>query len=110
MEKRKISTEIKLLELTHSFAENKDTARKIRLEYILPELKKDHNVILDFSGVDSTTQSFIHALISEIIREFGIEVLDRIFFKNCNETIKKIVGIVTEYMQQGYLINSDERT
>ncbi len=82
-----------------SFAENKDLARQIRLEQILPALHQDKRVILDFAGVTSTTQSFVHALISELIREFGASVLDRLAFKSCIDTVKQLVSIVIEYMQ-----------
>ena len=92
--------EIKIFERTGEFAEDKDIARDIRLKEIMPALKKGENVILDFYKVNSSTQSFIHALISEVIRKETIEVLDRIEFKNCNDTLKKIIGIVTDYMQK----------
>lgn len=91
---------ITLLPLVGSFAENKDLARSIRLEQIVPALEGEEEVTLDFQGVDSATQSFVHALISEIIRRYGIEVLDRLYFKNCSETVKTIITIVTEYMQE----------
>ena len=92
--------EIKLLPSVGNFAENKDIARHLRVEKIIPALEKGKNVILDFGGVDSATQSFIHALISDLMRKFGNEVLDKIYFKNCNETIKKLVNNVVEYMQE----------
>jgi hypothetical protein len=82
-----------------AFAENKDLAREIRLSRILPALREGKKVILDFSGVTSTTQSFVHALISELMRDFGPDVLDRIIFKSCNDTVKNLVLIVIEYMQ-----------
>ncbi len=91
---------IKLLDYVSSFAENKDVAREIRLTKIIPALEKNQEVILDFSGVDSTTQSFIHALISDLIRNYGVEVLDRISFKSCSETVQKIIAMVVEYMQE----------
>lgn len=91
---------INIFEHTGKFAGNKDIAREIRLNKILPILTKKDNLTLDFNGVDSATQSFIHALISEVIRQNGIEVLDRIYFEGCNETVKKIIEIVTEYMQE----------
>ena len=91
---------IKLLSIVGSFAENKDLARNIRIDHILPELEKGREVTLDFEGVESLTQSFIHALISDLIRKYGIEVLDKVYFKNCNETVRKIITIVTEYMQE----------
>lgn len=91
---------IKLFSEVGSFAENKDIARDIRIKQIFPSLKKNEQVILDFEKVESTTQSFIHALISDLIRNFGTEVLDNLTFKNCNETIQKIIGIVADYMQE----------
>lgn len=92
--------EIKIVSITGSFAENKDSARDIRLTKIVPALEKNEIVILDFEGIDGATQSFIHALISDILRKYGAEVLDKISFKNCNETVRKIIGIVVEYMQE----------
>ena len=90
---------IQLLPLTGTFAENKDVARDIRIKHILPLLKKDKEVILDFEGVEAATQSFIHALISDTIRQHGPSVLDKISFKSCSPTVKSIILIVTEYMQ-----------
>lgn len=91
---------IELLPLAGPFAENKDLAKSLRLEQIIPILEKGGEVILDFNGVTSTTQSFIHALISDLLRVYGDDVLDKVLFKNCSETIKKIVSIVIDYMQQ----------
>ncbi|MBU0456862.1 MAG: STAS-like domain-containing protein [Nanoarchaeota archaeon] len=91
---------IKLFPVTGSFAENKDVARDIRVKEIIPSIDKNEEVTLDFKYVDSATQSFIHALISDIIRNYGIEILDKIFFKNCSDTVKKIINIVTDYMQE----------
>lgn len=83
-----------------SFAENKDIARQVRLDKIEPLIKEREEVILDFDGVDGATQSFIHALISDVIRTHTSEVLEKIAFKNCNESVKKIISIVVDYMQQ----------
>lgn len=94
-------TTISLFPRVGSFAENKDVARDIRIHGIIPALEKNQHVVLDFSKVDSATQSFIHALISDLIRRYGNEVLDRIRFKSCSETIQKIVTIVTDYTQEG---------
>lgn len=91
---------IKLLSIVGSFAENKDLARDIRIKKMIPALEDREEVVLDFEGIDSATQSFIHALISELIRKYGIEVLDNISFKNCNEVVRKIISIVVDYMQE----------
>ena len=91
---------IKLYPMVGGFAENKDLARKIRLENIIPELEEGREVALDFDGVNTATQSFIHALLSDLIRKYGIEVLDMLYFKNCNETVRNIITMVTDYMQE----------
>ncbi|MBU1000670.1 STAS-like domain-containing protein [Patescibacteria group bacterium] len=90
---------IKLLPKTGVFAENKDIARNIRIKYITPILERNEEIALDFEGVESATQSFVHALISELIRSFGSEILDNIYFKNCNKSVQEIINIVVDYMQ-----------
>jgi hypothetical protein len=91
---------IKLFDCVGTFAENKDVAQTLRKEQIIPALDKDEEVILDFEKVNAATQSFIHALISDLFRNYGNNVLDKLSFKNCNETVQKIVEIVTDYMQE----------
>lgn len=91
---------IKLLDHVGAFAENKDVARELRLNHIIPALENGETVVLDFTGIGSATQSFIHALISDLIRKRGIDVLDHITCKSCNETVKKIINIVVNYMQE----------
>ncbi len=92
--------EIKIAKWTGSFAEDKDFARNIRINKIISALEKKEEVVIDFKEVEGATQSFIHALISDVIRKYGVEILDKISFKNCNENIKKIINIVVEYMQE----------
>jgi hypothetical protein len=93
-------TEIRMVDYVGNFAENKDIARDLRKKQILPKLNKNEVVVLNFENVDGATQSFVHALISDVIRKHGIDVLDSLIFKNCNNTIKQIVSIVVEYMQE----------
>ncbi len=82
------------------FGENKDVARDLRVQKIMPALKRGETVRLDFEGVSGATQSFIHALISEAIRKYGDDVYDRLLFLNCSEVVKEVVGIVADYMQE----------
>ena len=92
---------ITLFDKAGSFAQNKDIARDIRLQEIIPALENNNEVILDFQGVNSATQSFIHALISDILRKYGSSILKRLVFKSCNEEIKQIINIVLDYMEEG---------
>jgi len=91
---------IKLRDYVYSFAENKDIARDIRLTMIAPALEAGKDVILDFEGIESATQSFIHTLISELIRQYGADLFERVSFKNCTDTVQKIILMVSEYMQE----------
>jgi hypothetical protein len=93
--------EIQIAVHAGTFAENKDTARDLRRNEITPALEKGESVVLNFAGVEATTQSFIHALISDLLRKRGSAILDSIEFKSCNETVRKIITIVVDYMQEG---------
>ena len=92
---------IKLIDYTGDFAENKDTARDIRIKQILPSLDQGEEVILDFLGITAATQSFVHALISDVVRKYSDEVYDRIEFKGCSPSVRQIIDIVADYMDDG---------
>lgn len=92
---------IKIFDLAGVFAENKDVARDIRVTKIIPALKKNGSVVLNFSRVDAATQSFIHALISGVLRKFGPKALDHMAFKSCTENVQKMISIVVDYMMEG---------
>ena len=91
---------IKISKRAGTFAENKDIARDIRERELIPGLKAGKTIVLDFDGVSGATQSFIHALISEPIREYGDNVFDSLVFKNCSNTVKEVINIVADYMQE----------
>lgn len=99
---------IKIYNRFGEFAEDKDKAKALRTQIMKPELKKGNSIVLDFENVDNATQSFTHALLSQLIREFGVDVLDSIEFRNCNSTLQTIIGIVIEYMQDSIDIEDDE--
>lgn len=91
---------IRILPIAGSFAEDKDKARSLRIDAIEKSLDKGETIVIDFSGVEGTTQSFIHALISELFRKRGPEVLDNLLFRGCNEEVKGIIQLVVDYMQE----------
>jgi hypothetical protein len=91
---------IKLKQIAGDFAENKDIAKKIRMEKLIPVLKKGDYVVFDFAGVTGATQSFIHALISDPIRELRNVAFDHLIYKNANKDIQEIISIVYRYMQE----------
>lgn len=82
-----------------AFAGDKDAAAKIREKQIRPALRGGGDVILDFDSVEFATQSFIHALLAAVVRA-DPQILERMQFKNCNETVQSLVTIVVEYAQE----------
>lgn len=99
---------IKIQKMAGDFAENKDIAKKLRIEKIMPALSKGEEVILDFNGVEGATQSFIHALISDPIRELKDIAFDNLAYKNANDNIREIISIVYRYMQESLEGNGDK--
>lgn len=89
---------IVVAEKTGEFAGNKDIARTLR-EFIAPALAKAEDVFLDFGGVDLATQSFVHAMISDLVRRTDLDALDHLVFERCNENVQSIIEIVVEYSQ-----------
>ena len=93
-------TTVAMMKYVGNFAENKDRAKEIRIETIMPALSRGEEVELDFSGISGTTQSFIHALISDPIREFGDLAYENIVYSHANTNIRKVISIVYRYMQE----------
>lgn len=89
---------IVLHSIVGSFAEDKDAAAELREIKILPELSQGGDVEIDFSKVTLTTQSFVHALISEALRREGEEVLSRLTFRGCEKAVKGIIETVVQYV------------
>jgi hypothetical protein len=80
-----------------ALAEDKDAARHIRERVVLPALAVGQTVTLDFRNVELATQSFIHALISAPVREYGADALKHIKFKNCTDDVQSLIITVLEY-------------
>lgn len=91
---------IKMKEHINGYGENKDIAKYIRQNIILPALEKSEDVTIDFESITGVTQSFIHALLAEPIRKYPDEIFDKVTFKNCNDMVRVIVETVEEYMQE----------
>lgn len=92
--------EIFVCKKTGKFAENKDIARAMRIKELLPALERGEKVIIDFDDVEVATQSFIHALLSEAIRKYGNDFFDKVEFRKCSESVRQIISVVANYMQE----------
>jgi hypothetical protein len=88
---------IELLSVVGDFAEDKDRAASIRDNEIRPALADGQTVTLDFTGITLATQSFVHALISDILRSGGEAVLEKVEFHGCAPGVRGIVETVVQY-------------
>lgn len=84
---------------TGDIAEDKYIARLLRESVLQAALESGDNVSLDFRGVSLATQSFIHALLSRLIRDSNGEFLDRLEFLNCSDNVRAVIRTVVEYSQ-----------
>lgn len=80
-----------------SFASNKDLATTLRQTEIMPRLKQNEEVILDFAGIDGGTQSLIHALIAETLQLHGKDVLKLLKFKSASPILQTLISLVIDY-------------
>lgn len=88
---------IKMYDIFGDFAEDKDAAARLREDKIKPCITSGETITLDFDGVTLVTQSFIHALISNVLRIEGEVALDFLDFRNCVPVVKGIVSTVVQY-------------
>lgn len=98
--------EVKIRAGSRGFAEDKDAAKQLRRQVIMPALAEDKKVVLDFSGVTSSTQSFVHALVGEPLQKIGETVLEKIEFRSCAPQIKSLVQLVVDYTLGGFTTKS----
>ncbi len=79
------------------FAEDKDAAAQMRDDRIEPAVAKQREITVDFSGVTLVTQSFIHALVSSVLRKHGESALAYVVFKGCTPSVRGVVETVVQY-------------
>jgi hypothetical protein len=93
---------IKLPGGSTGFTDDKDEAKRIRVNTILPSLDQRNRIVLDFTNVKSSTQSFVHALLGEVLQRYGEAALEKIEFRRCNALMKSLVELVVDYSLGGF--------
>jgi hypothetical protein len=97
-----MTTRIKIALAGSTIAEDKDYARSLRIDRILPALEANDQVEIDFKAAPYATQSFVHALLGEALKRYGEPVLDRVEFKNCSKQLRDIIELVVDYSLGGF--------
>jgi hypothetical protein len=86
-------TQISLLEYSHGrLIGARATAVPLRLQ-VEEALVGGADVVFDFAGIE-VTQSFIDALIGELILKRGPDVLAQMVFKACSDEVRAIIEFV----------------
>lgn len=98
---------VRLADSVGAFAGDKDQAAKLREESLKPAVNAGTPVVIDFADVELATQSFVHALISELVRNESLNALDLLVFENCNPSVREMIEIVSEYSQENVAETSD---
>jgi hypothetical protein len=93
---------IKLHAGSSGLTDDKDEARKIRKDKILPALESGDPIVIDFTDVQSSTQSFVHALLGEVLHRFRNKALLNLEFRHCSPLMKSLVELVVDYSLGGF--------
>lgn len=78
------------------FEENVEEAGRIRDEIVATALSSGRMAILDFSGISFATQSFVHALIYKVLRDFP-QVASALSIANCTNSTREAILAVAGY-------------
>lgn len=83
-----------ILDHTHAqYIGSRLRARELREELERLLVRADE-VVLDFTGMKSATQSFVDELVGVLVLKYGPAVVARMVFKGCSNDIKEILGFV----------------
>ncbi len=77
-------------------------ARELR-ESVEQLLAHADEVVLDFTGMKSATQSFIDELVGVLVLQHGPDIVQRVVFKGCAEDIKEILSFVVSSRTDDFL-------
>lgn len=92
---------IKVIEIFNQEMLGSRESGLILRQKIEEELLKNDIVIIDFTGIELTTQGFIDEVIGVFIRERGLEFVKKhIKIKNTSEFVKLIIQFVISYSKK----------
>lgn len=77
-------------------------ARELREELERLLVRADE-IVLDFTGMKSATQSFVDELVGVLVLKHGPDITQRLVFKGCSEDIKEILSFVVASRSEDFL-------
>lgn len=91
------------------FNDDKEQAKVVRTEILMPTLEQNRSVVIDFKKVKTSTQSFMHALLGEVLVRFRESALAKLEFRNCSRQVKTLVEVVVDYSLGGFTIPAADK-
>jgi hypothetical protein len=91
---------ILLTEQPDSFLSGAEYALQIQINQLVPAIKKDETVEIDFSNVRGTSQSWMNAFVMGILLECGIDSLRYLKFQHCNPLVKELITFSVQKAKQ----------
>lgn len=92
-----------ILEHTQAqFLGSRFRARELR-EEVEKLLAHADELVLDFTGMKSATQSFIDELVGVLVLQHGPEVVQKLIFRSCSDDIKEILRFVVASRTDDFL-------
>jgi hypothetical protein len=79
-----------------SFCANSEKAISFNVNVIKPLLDSGSIIFFDFSNVKNMNSSFANALFTNIILNYGTEVLSNLHFSNCHKILKVLISSALE--------------
>lgn len=77
-------------------ADVKDEATRYRDRHLIPAVDEGRSILIDFSGVESSTHSFLNALLASAIRRLGLVAYKRIRVINATKEIRETIDYVLD--------------
>lgn len=78
------------------YAEDKEAAIKYRDRYILPNVEKGKNLLLDFESVISAPHSFLSALLATPVKRMGMPAYKKIKVVNAEPEIRETIDYILD--------------
>ena len=82
------------------FEEDVEEAARVRDEVIARALDTGNLIVLDFSGIRVTTQSFVHSLIYKLLRD-DERILSDLSVANCSGATREVILTIEGYANAG---------
>lgn len=89
--------ELKLSDEFGSFAANGSLSNEFRVTKIEPFWHTADQIILDFEGINSMTDSFANALIGNMVETHPDDFKEKLRFINCSSLVKSFIRSALQF-------------